>query len=92
MPATHLRALRRAARLLLAIGGICALGGCVGVLDPVGPVGRDDAQILIDAVLIMLGIVVPTLLLAFWMAVVTVQAVAARKGGRMVEAPVAGAD
>ena len=32
------------------------------------------------------------LLLAFWMAIVTIQAVASRKGGRMVEAPMAGAD
>jgi cytochrome o ubiquinol oxidase subunit 2 len=40
----------------------------VGVLDPAGPVGADDAKILIDATLIMLAIVVPTILLAFWMA------------------------
>jgi cytochrome o ubiquinol oxidase subunit 2 len=39
-----------------------------GVLDPLGPVGADDATILIDATLIMLAIVVPTILLAFWMA------------------------
>lgn len=46
-----------------------ALTGCAGgVLDPVGPVGRDDAHILIDALLVMLAIVVPTILLAFWMA------------------------
>ena len=45
------------------------LGGCSGgVLDPVGPVGANDAEILIDALLIMLGIVIPTILLAFWMA------------------------
>src|SRR3954469_4363439 len=54
-----------------AIMGALGLGltGCAGgVLDPVGPVGRDDSQILIDATLIMLAIVVPTILLAFWMA------------------------
>jgi cytochrome o ubiquinol oxidase subunit 2 len=45
------------------------LAGCSGgVLDPAGPVGADDAKILIDALLIMLGIVIPTILLAFWMA------------------------
>ncbi len=45
------------------------LTGCGnGVLNPAGPVGRDDATILIDATLIMLAIVVPTILLAFWMA------------------------
>jgi cytochrome o ubiquinol oxidase subunit 2 len=42
--------------------------GCTGVLDPAGPVGRDDAQILIDSTLIMLAIVIPTILLAFWFA------------------------
>ena len=46
-----------------------ATSACIGgVLDPVGPVGRDDSRILIDATLIMLAIVVPTILLAFWMA------------------------
>jgi cytochrome o ubiquinol oxidase subunit 2 len=39
-----------------------------GVLDPVGPVGAGDATILIDATVIMLAIVIPTLLLAFWVA------------------------
>ncbi|MEA3034710.1 MAG: cytochrome o ubiquinol oxidase subunit [Sphingomonadales bacterium] len=54
-----------------ALGAALALAsaGCTGgVLDPVGPVGRDDSRILIDATLIMLAIVVPTILLAFWMA------------------------
>jgi cytochrome o ubiquinol oxidase subunit 2 len=45
------------------------LAGCSGgVLDPVGPVGANDAEILRDATLIMLAIVIPTILLAFWMA------------------------
>lgn len=51
--------------------GACALplAGCAGsILDPVGPVGADDSAILIDAFLIMLAIVIPTILLAFWMA------------------------
>src|SRR5579864_376237 len=48
---------------------VLTLAGCArSVLDPVGPVGADDGKILIDAVLIMLAIVVPTILLAFWMA------------------------
>jgi cytochrome o ubiquinol oxidase subunit 2 len=47
---------------------VAPLGGCVGILDPAGPVGREDATILIDATLIMLAIIVPTILLAFWMA------------------------
>jgi hypothetical protein len=37
-------------------------------LDPVGPVGARRRRILIDATLIMLAIVIPTILLAFWMA------------------------
>jgi cytochrome o ubiquinol oxidase subunit 2 len=51
--------------------GLCSFGltGCSGgVLDPIGPVGADDATILIDATVIMLAIVIPTILLAFWMA------------------------
>jgi len=45
------------------------LSGCArSVLDPVGPIGADDSAILIDATLIMLAIIVPTILLAFWMA------------------------
>jgi cytochrome o ubiquinol oxidase subunit 2 len=53
---------------LLALAGL-GLGSCSGgVLDPLGPVGAGDAIILIDATAIMLAIVVPTILLAFWMA------------------------
>jgi cytochrome o ubiquinol oxidase subunit 2 len=51
--------------------GLCGFGlaSCErSILDPVGPVGADDATILIDATLIMLAIVIPTILLAFWMA------------------------
>jgi cytochrome o ubiquinol oxidase subunit 2 len=58
-------------RLCAGLAGLAALGlaGCSGgILDPVGPVGEDDAQILIDATLIMLAIIIPTILLAFWMA------------------------
>jgi cytochrome o ubiquinol oxidase subunit II len=46
--------------------GLASCSG--GVLDPIGPVGRGNASILIDATLIMLAIVIPTILLAFWMA------------------------
>jgi len=38
------------------------------VLNPAGPVGAGDAIILIDATVIMLAIVIPTAVLAFWMA------------------------
>ncbi len=46
--------------------GLVACSG--GVLDPLGPVGRDGSMILINATVIMLAIVIPTLLLAFWIA------------------------
>src|SRR6201991_2595881 len=52
---------------LLSLSGL-ALSSCSGVLDPLGPVGAGDAKILIDATVIMLAIVIPTILLAFWMA------------------------
>jgi cytochrome o ubiquinol oxidase subunit 2 len=59
-------------RRACAVGGavpLLLLAGCAGgVLDPVGPVGANDAKILIDATLIMLAIVIPTIILAFWMA------------------------
>lgn len=58
-------------RLWLSLGALpLTLSGCSGqsIFDSLGPVGRDDSRILIDATLIMLAIVVPTILLAFWMA------------------------
>jgi cytochrome o ubiquinol oxidase subunit 2 len=59
---------RRPSRLVPALP-LGLLAGCSGgVLDPAGPVGADDATILIDSTLIMLGIIIPTILLAFWMA------------------------
>jgi cytochrome o ubiquinol oxidase subunit 2 len=53
---------------LLSLSSLLLLSGCTGTLDPRGPVARDDLTILTDATLIMLVIVVPTLLLAFFMA------------------------
>ncbi|HEY1414506.1 MAG TPA: ubiquinol oxidase subunit II [Caulobacteraceae bacterium] len=47
---------------------ILSLSGCAGVLDPAGPVGAGDSTIMLDALLVMLAIVAPTILLAFWMA------------------------
>jgi cytochrome o ubiquinol oxidase subunit 2 len=60
--------LHRLRRPLLTFGLLPLLCACTGTLDPRGPVARDDLTILINATLIMLVIVVPTLLLAFWMA------------------------
>ncbi|HEU4603466.1 MAG TPA: ubiquinol oxidase subunit II [Steroidobacteraceae bacterium] len=59
---------RACSRFSLALASI-ALASCSGgVLDPIGPVGANDAKILINATAIMLAIVIPTILLAFWMA------------------------
>lgn len=63
--AAFAKTLRRVAAVLTAL----QLSGCArSILDPVGPVGADDAKIFVDALLIMLAIVIPTILLAFWMA------------------------
>lgn len=59
------RAYRSAALSLLSFGVVACSGG---VLDPLGPVGHGDATILINATWIMLAIVIPTILMAFWMA------------------------
>lgn len=53
---------------LLAAAPVLLSGCAGGVLDPQGPVGANDSKILIDALLIMLAIVIPTIALAFWMA------------------------
>ncbi|TCR96368.1 ubiquinol oxidase subunit II [Rhizobium sp. BK418] len=46
-----------------------ALSSCsLNILNPAGPVGRGNAAILLDATAVMLAIVVPTIVLAFWMA------------------------
>ena len=54
----------------MAASPLALLAGCSGdgVLDPAGPVGAADARILIDSLLVMLAIVIPTIALAFWMA------------------------
>ncbi len=62
------RPLRAGRVIAVALAGL-SLSACGnGVLNPAGPVGHDDAQILIDSTLIMLAIVIPTILLCFWMA------------------------
>lgn len=49
---------------LLSVG----LTSCSGILAPIGPVGAGNAEILIDATVVMLVIVIPTIILAFWVA------------------------
>jgi cytochrome o ubiquinol oxidase subunit II len=61
-------ATRACSRATLGVS-ILGLASCSpGVLHPLGPVGADDATILINATLVMLAIVIPTIALAFWMA------------------------
>ena len=55
-------AARSAARVAAAAAAL-ALAGCqAGVLDPAGPVGRAQREILLNSVFIMLAIIVPTIL------------------------------
>ena len=57
---------RRPAALAGAALLLLTLGACQpGVLDPVGPVGHAERNILIDSVVIMLAIVVPTIVATF---------------------------
>jgi len=70
-----LRAAARTVSLLLLLPCV-VLAGCdgaalrPGVLDPAGPVGQAERTILLDSLVIMLGIVVPTILctlaVAWW--------------------------
>jgi cytochrome o ubiquinol oxidase subunit 2 len=54
---------------VVSLSAAIALSGCQGnVLNAQGPVGAEDSAILIDALLIMLVIVIPTILLAFGIA------------------------
>ena len=57
------RTIRRSSRRVLILGGAMAAGGCTpGILDPVGPVGAAQRQILYNSVGIMLCVVVPVIL------------------------------
>jgi cytochrome o ubiquinol oxidase subunit II len=54
------------ARMAVASGAALALTGCQSsVLDPAGPVGAAEKMILIDSLIIMLAIVVPTVAAIF---------------------------
>jgi cytochrome o ubiquinol oxidase subunit 2 len=52
----------RALPCLAAAALAPSLAGADSILEPVGPVGRGDSLILLDAVVIMLAIVVPTII------------------------------
>jgi cytochrome o ubiquinol oxidase subunit II len=50
-----------ARRMVCPALALLLLPGCSGVLDPQGPVGVADKQILVDSLIIMLAIVIPTM-------------------------------
>ncbi|MDB5698326.1 MAG: ubiquinol oxidase subunit, partial [Alphaproteobacteria bacterium] len=60
---------RYRSRLIATVASLFT-AGCGGVLDPVGPVGAQEKQILLNSVAIMLAIVIPvimaTLAFAWW--------------------------
>ena len=62
------RSIQGRGRLAFCLVPLLLTGCTKSILDPVGPVGADAANILILATVIMLAIVIPTILLAFWMA------------------------
>ncbi|MBV9882022.1 MAG: ubiquinol oxidase subunit II [Sphingomonadaceae bacterium] len=53
---------------MLALATCSCSSDALNPFAPVGPVAADDSKILIDATIIMLAIVIPTILLAFWIA------------------------
>ena len=57
-----MRQLRRLGTLLVTLGAALLLVGCNGILAPIGPVGNAERTILLDALVIMLAIVIPTML------------------------------
>jgi cytochrome o ubiquinol oxidase subunit 2 len=57
------RVLHRALQLAIGTGVILLAAGCNrGLLDPVGPIGAAEKQILINSTAIMLAIIVPTMI------------------------------
>jgi cytochrome o ubiquinol oxidase subunit 2 len=61
--------LRGAVPTSCGLAGLSLLGGCEGgVIHPAGPIGDNGLTIMLDSLGIMLAIVIPTILLAFWMA------------------------
>src|SRR6476469_7885769 len=57
-------------RIAIAAGSLLASGCSRGILNPAGPVGAAEKQILINSTAIMLAIVIPTMIatvaIAFW--------------------------
>ena len=49
-------------RIAIAAGSLLASGCNRGILDPAGPVGSAEKQILINSTAIMLAIIIPTMI------------------------------
>ena len=55
---------------IVALPAIASLGGCSGIFDPQGPIGRAELKILLNALAIMLAVgaptIIATLVFAYW--------------------------
>jgi cytochrome o ubiquinol oxidase subunit 2 len=60
---------QKAAKPAAAVAATLSLSGCsFGVLDPQGPIGAAEKTILLNALVIMLAIIVPTIAATLWFA------------------------
>ena len=53
---------------LLSLGAVTFLGGCSTILlfDPKGPIGESERFVIIAAIVLMLIVVIPVFIMAFW--------------------------
>src|SRR5215217_3610164 len=59
----------KAAKPVAAVAAAVSLSGCgFGILDPQGPIGAAEKTILLNALVIMLAIIVPTIAATLWFA------------------------
>src|SRR3954454_19268096 len=59
----------KAAKPVTAVAAAMSLSGCdFGILDPQGPIGAAEKVILLNSLVIMLAIIVPTIAATLWFA------------------------
>src|SRR3954454_9343755 len=59
----------KAAKPVAAVAAAVSLWGCdFGILDPQGPIGAAEKMILLNSLVIMLAIIVPTIAATLWFA------------------------
>ncbi len=53
---------------LLSLGAVTFLGGCSTILlfDPKGPIGESERFVIIAAIVLMLIVLIPVFIMAFW--------------------------